>query len=198
MKKNVISFLSILIILFVTTKKANALNIDFESLSDGDVVTTQFPGLTFSNATALTAGISLNEFEFPPHSGDNVVFDDSDPMTIDFSTPMADIGAYFTYLVPLTVDFFDPLHNLVGTVNSLFLSNLTLSGDLGSSPNEFLNFAWASGISQMTITGDPLGGSFTMDDLQGTPVPEPTSLLLLVSGLAGMVGYGWRRLRKET
>ena len=198
MKKNVISFLSILIILFVTTKKANALNIDFESLSDGDVVTTQFPGLTFSNATALTAGISLNEFEFPPHSGDNVVFDDSDPMTIDFSTPMADIGAYFTYLVPLTVDFFDPLHNLVGTVNSLFLSNLALSGDLGSSPNEFLNFAWASGISQMTITGDPLGGSFTMDDLQGTPVPEPTSLLLLVSGLAGMVGYGWRRLRKET
>ena len=45
--------------------------LDFESLSDGDAVTNQFigEGVTFSNASILTAGVSLNEFEFPPKSG---------------------------------------------------------------------------------------------------------------------------------
>ena len=38
--------------------------IDFETLSDADPVTNQFTGLTFTNTTAITAGISLNEFEF--------------------------------------------------------------------------------------------------------------------------------------
>jgi hypothetical protein len=43
--------------------------LNFEGLPDGTVVTTQFAGMVFSNATVATGGISLNEFEFPPHSG---------------------------------------------------------------------------------------------------------------------------------
>ncbi len=43
--------------------------VDFEGLNDLDPVSAQYAGLTFTNATALTAGMSLNEFEFPPQLG---------------------------------------------------------------------------------------------------------------------------------
>jgi hypothetical protein len=71
-------------------KESGALTIDFESLSDSEIVTTQYAGVgvTFSNATALTAGISLNEFDFPPNSGVNVVYDEGGPMTISFDIPV--------------------------------------------------------------------------------------------------------------
>ncbi len=192
-----------LLLILLGAGNLGAVTIDFETLSDSEVVTTQFSGLgvTFTNATALTAGISLNEFEFPPHSGVNVVFDDGGPMSVAFSTQMANFGAYFTYAVPLTLSFYDALNNLEGTVNSAFSSNTALSGDPGSSPNEFLSFAWASGISSVVIVGDPGGSSFTMDDLTATPttpVPEPTTMLLLASGLLAMGGYGLKGRKRES
>jgi len=55
-------------------------------------------------------------------------------MELIFTSPMTDFSAYFTYLAPLTLSFFDTLNNLEGTVSSLFLSNLALSGDPGSGP----------------------------------------------------------------
>jgi hypothetical protein len=189
----------VLLLALVNTTETGALTINFETLSDLEVVTTQFTGLgvTFSNATALTAGISLNELEFPPHSGVNVVFDDGGQMSLTFSTPMADFGAYFTYLAPLTLSFFNSLSNLEGTVTSAFSSNFVSSGN---PPNEFLSFVWASGISSVVITGDPGGGSFVMDDLTATsanPVPEPGTLLLLGSGVLGMAGYGLKRRKRQ-
>src|ERR1700687_5340814 len=42
---------------------ADPVVINFEGLSDRTAVTTQYAGLTFSNAIILTSGISLNEFE---------------------------------------------------------------------------------------------------------------------------------------
>ncbi len=43
--------------------------IDFECTFDFEPVTTQYQhlGITFSNAIVLTAGFSLNEFNFPPN-----------------------------------------------------------------------------------------------------------------------------------
>src|SRR5688572_11915416 len=58
--------------------------IDFDALGDGDgdAVTNQFAGVMFSNATVLTAGLSLNELDYPPRSGSNVVYDNGAPITI--------------------------------------------------------------------------------------------------------------------
>lgn len=190
----------VLLVTLTAVGITEAVTIDFDTLSDSEVVIAQFTGLTFSNTTALTAGISLNEFEFPPRSGDNVVFDDSGPMTITFASPMADFEAYFTYVVPLALSFYDAASNLLGTENSAFLSNLALSGDPGSSPNELIAFAWIAGFSKVVIEGDSAGGSFTMDDPTFNPpltaVPEPTSALLLAGGLLSLVGFGLRRFRR--
>jgi len=45
------------------------------------------------------------------------------------------------------------------------------------------------------------GGSesfwFTMDDLQANPIPEPTTMLLLGSGLIALAGYGRKKLLRN-
>jgi hypothetical protein len=175
---------------------ADITTIDFETfpdstpIADSTPITTQFPGLTFTDATIITAGISLNEFEFPPHSGSNVAFDDGGLISIAFASPILSFGAYFTYSEPLTLAALDSTSVQVATALSLFSSNLALSGDSGSSPNEFLQVSFASGISAVTITGDPLGGSFVMDDVMYTTpeaaVPEPSSIILFLTCAAGL------------
>ena len=165
----------------------------FEGFSDSTSLTSQYPGLTFQSATVITAGISLNEFEFPPHSGINVVFDDGGPISILFASPIIGFSGYFTYGLPLTLNAFDSGSNQVGQALSLFSSNLALSGDTGSSPNEFLSLSFAAGISSVTITGDPAGGSFVLDDATFTPVPEPNSLVLLLTMATTIAVPAWKR-----
>lgn len=172
--------------------QARADTIDFEGLADSTILTNQYPGITFTNAIILTAGISLNEFEFPPHSGVNVASDNNGPITIVFSSPVLSFSGYFTYVEPLTLDAFDSLDNQVDSAVSAFSSNDALFGDVGSSPNEFLQVSSAGGVSSVMITGDPDGGSFAMDDISFTSaIPEPNSIFLLLSGAA--LSFGLRR-----
>jgi len=167
--------------------------LDFEGFLDGTSLTTQYAGLTFTNATIITAGISLNEFEFPPYSGTNVVFDDGGPISIAFDTPVLRFGGYFTYTEQLTLAGFDATSTQVATAVSAFSSNDALFGDTGSSPNEFVSVSFAGGISSVTITGDPLGGSFVMDDATYiTPeatVPEPSSTVLILAGVGLLAAF---------
>ena len=139
--------------------------VNFEGQNDSTIITNQYPGMTFTNTIVLTSGISLNEFEFPPH-GLNVASDNSGPIRVSFTTPQTRVQAVFTYLQPLTIRAFDASNNLVATVTSRTgcASNLALSGTAGCSPNESISVS-ASSISSVTITGDPLGSSFTLDDL---------------------------------
>jgi hypothetical protein len=171
--------------------------LNFEGFPDGTAITTQYPGVTFSHATVLTAGVSLNEFEFPPHSGSNVVFDDGGPMLISFGAPVTAVSGYFTYGELLTLTAFDALNNPVGSVSSAFFNNEALSGDLGSSPNEFLQLTFAGGISSVTFAADSAGGSFTLDDLTVSAVPEPASLVLLLTVLAGVATTHYRRIQSR-
>ena len=172
---------------FSATLQAGTL-LDFEGFADGTALTTQYAGVTFTDATVLSAGIGLNEFEFPPHSGTNVVFDDGGPISITFETPVVSFSGYFTYAEPLALTAFGALGNNVATASSAFSSNDALFGDPGSSPNEFLQVAFAAGISNVTITGDPAGGSFVMDDLAyASSVPESASFYLTLTGAAALL-----------
>jgi len=174
------------------TFPAQAAVIDFESLVDGDLVTTQFAGITFSGATVLTAGTTLNEFEFPPFSGVNVVVDDGGPISISFDSPMGSVGGYFTYLEPVTLEAFDAANNLVASITSAFGTNMALSGEPGSLPNEWLETVFPAGIASVVITGNAGGFSFVLDDFTYEPlgtavVPEPGSAPILLLGLASIL-----------
>lgn len=175
--------------------------IDFEGFPDSTILTNQYPGVTFTNAIVLTVGISLNEFEFPPDSGVNVASDNGGAMTLTFASTITSFGAYFTYAEPLTLDALNAMNAVVASAGSLFSNNEALSGDPGSSPNEFIQVSFVGGISSVTITGDPLGGSFAMDNATyttaGGTMPEPSSLSLCLLGIGLAVGYclavRWRR-----
>lgn len=173
--------------------------IDFEgaTFSDGSSVSNSVPGLVFTNDQVVTAGVSLNEFDFPPRSGSKALVDAVGPIRIDFATGMFSAGAFVTYAVPVQLEAFDANGVSLGLVNSQFASNLAL--DPGAVPNEFIGFADAGGrIASLTFTGDVGGGSFVLDDLtfdrgNFTGVPEPQSLLLVAVAMAGMAAARRRR-----
>ena len=175
---------AIVLIGLLTAPRAHALNpVDFEGLPDGTPLTTQVVGATFSNAVVLSSGISLNAFEFPPHAGVSVASDDSGAMQIMFDTAVVELSAFFTYAVPLTLTGFDAGGQSVAVASSLFSNNLALSGEVGSSANERISLAAATGILRLVIAGDAFGASFVIDDLAATAVPEPATYALLLGGL---------------
>lgn len=171
-------------------KPATAAVINFEGFADSTALTNQIAGLTFTNSGILSAGISLNEFEFPPHSGVNVVVDNGGAMTIAFSAPQTSVSAFITYAAPLTFQAFNSGNSLLASVSSAFSINAALSGDPGSSPNELFSITQA-GITKLVITGDPSGASFVLDDLtfsaRAVAVPEPGMMMLFLLALTGLL-----------
>ena len=188
-------FLIAVLLLPASWLRADVITADFEGLNDGDFVSNQIAGLIFSNAIVLSQGVSLNEFEFPPHSGNNVVSDASGPITILFSGPAISVDGFFTYGAMLTLSAYDASNNLEATAQSQFSQNFVSSG---GTPNEEISLDFAGGFSKLVITGDPGGGSFTLDDLTVTTqaavssVPEPSS----IAAIAAAVGL--LALRKKS
>lgn len=175
---------------------ARAATIDFESFSDLDALTTQVSGLVFNDFTILTSGAmggSLNEFDYPPRSGNNVAAGLNGSSSISFTSAISSFSGFFTYDGTLSLAFYDGA-TLLQTITSAFAANYASSAN---APNELLQFS-AANITQVIITG----GLFVVDDLSYTvanggtpPVPEPASVVLLLTGLAAL-GYRNRsRLR---
>ena len=176
--------------LMMAATSSGAILITFDGLADSELVTSQFSGgptnVTFTNAIALTQGISLNDAEFPPVSLLNVVADSGGPMTLTFwsssSTyaPPTYVEGYFTYAVPLTLQFYGDGGVLLGTMNSSFSENYASSGN---PVNELIQFSNPAGIRSVMITGSPTGDSFALDNLWYT-VPEPGSTLPVLVAFA--------------
>jgi hypothetical protein len=184
---------------------ADVFTIGFEGFNDNTILTTQYPGLMFTNTIVYGSGITLNEFEFPPHSGLNIASDNGGPITIDFANPITSFSGYFTYEAALTLAGFDSSNIEVATAASAYLTNDPLNdGSTPGRPNELIQLS-AGGISSVTITGLPGGQSFTMDDLTYsttaivTGVPEVSSLVLLFSVLGVVIFLAKiRTLRRTT
>lgn len=151
-----------------------------------------YPGITFGpDVTAL----SVTEFGgydntgFPPHSGDVVIWDVSDPtITISFDSPISSFGIWYTTYDPLTLDVFDSAGDLLDSV----IGNPNTDGTTGTSSLLSLS---DSGIESVTLTSTP--GFFVLDDLTyqtGTSaVPEPSTLGFLVPALLLLIFFRTRR-----
>jgi hypothetical protein len=166
---------------------------DFEGFADNTSLVNQLPGITFSDATVFTAGISLNDIDYPPHSGDNVVASGTTgggtgTLSVSFLMPLSSLAAFFTFSDPLTIQAFDSGNNPLGSVVS------AASSVLGSWEEISVNF---SGIASVVITGS---SQFTMDDLTTitAQVPEPSTLLLFAVAGVGAGSLGSRRPREAT
>jgi hypothetical protein len=177
MKKNLRYFLSLFALSW--TLSAEATLIDFEGLPDLVSVNELYAaeGVHFSNAISLTAGFSLNEFDYPPSSGVVAIGDDFAPIEIRFDNLAYDISAFFTYASQLTFSAYGAGGALIGVyVNPGF-------DNLGSSEQIALNFF---NVESLIIAGE-FDGSYIMDDLGFTTVPAPGSGLFLLMGLLWIV-----------
>lgn len=188
--------LAISTFLLLIPAQASIINIDFEGVVDGTDISSIYSsqGVTFNNSIVITAGISLNELEFPPHSGLNAATDNFGPITLTFSSPVSAFSGFFTYAEPLTLVGYDSQnHPLVSSASAL-AQNYTSSGN---PTNEAIGISAPSGIDHIIITGDPGGGSFVVDDIAfdttivTSQTPEPSTLLCFAGGL-GAVFAGFR------
>lgn len=170
--------------------------LDFEALSDSDVVEDQFAalGVTFANSVVSTLGISLDPFLHDlPVSGDNVLSDFGGPMRLTFSAaPIFSFSGFFNYAERLTISGYLG-GALVTTVTSAFDANLL---DTLNPSNELL--ALSGLFDEIQISGVEFGG-FTLDDLtfdtEPSSIPEPGTLALMLLGGTGLFYRRRRRAR---
>jgi len=175
------------LLLLAFSSYASSAVLTFEDLVDGTSVGTAYPGLTFQNAGILTSGLSLNESEFPPRSGGNVVFDDGGPIVVRFSSAASAVSLYITYSETITAIALDAKGAIADSAVSLYNNNLALSGDVSSHPNELFKLSAAS-IESVRIAGSASGFSFALDDFtfvtDSSSAPEAsTGELFLLSCL---------------
>jgi|CXWL01.1.fsa_nt_gi hypothetical protein len=149
----------------------------------GTTLDTQIPGLVFSNAV-VRVGNAGGTF----HTASNVVLNTDlvNPIVITFLTPVKGVGLFNTSLVDRErFSIYDGSDTLLGNMD-LSENVVNFGGFISDTAN----------ITRARIVGiPPTNGSIYIDTLTvsaaPSSVPEPTSLLLLGSGLAGLAA--WRR-----
>ncbi len=179
---------------------ALAFTLDFEGLPDqhyhygGDQnLGSYYPGLTFGpDVTVLDRVIyGYNDAQYPPHSGNAVIFWDSGSyIDVALATPAGSVSAWYSSADDLTMEAYDAAGSLIAsTVGSanLFSSRFIGLSDptAGIARVRFLHRPNYCVLDDLTVTGS--GGS---DDS-----PEPfTWVLLACTGIAGAIARRRRLL----
>lgn len=176
---------------------ASPIIVDFEGFSDGSSITNEIAGVSIlQGGLVLTAGLSLNEVDFPPRSGQNVLLGNQ-TLTFDFTDTISEFTAFVTYAAPVELRIYDSFSQLLFFAVSGFSNNTATSGDPGSLPNEMLRFDAGSGIDRVTLTS---AGDFVVDDVTFSratvppnPVPEPPGAMLLIAVTGAFLAARSRR-----
>ena len=174
---------ALVLLLFAFPAAADIL--DFEGLPStymflggGQNVGSYYSGVTLGpNVTGLDLTGST---AYPPHSGSIVLWDPFDlTVTISFNKPQSSVGLWYTSFDLLTLAAYDSSTALLSSV----VAPANTDGTTGSS--DFASLT-APDIAAITLTGSP--GNYVFDDLTfspqtASPVPEPESVILLLTAL---------------
>ncbi|MGA3081671.1 MAG: PEP-CTERM sorting domain-containing protein [Terracidiphilus sp.] len=112
----------------------------------------------------------------------------TDTMTIAFTNPVFAVGDFFNYdadageSTPTTIAVYDTSGNLIES----YTLNFSTGGATDS--GEWLGFSETTPIGSLVLTDNYIAMSST---------PEPSSLLLLGSGLLGLAGVARRKLGRK-
>lgn len=155
---------------------AQAALVNFEGFGDNFTLTNEVVGVQFNGGTVLTAGIGLNELDFPPHSGDNVLAGLSGGLTLSFDTPQTSFSGWFTHGNTLNFLGLDALNNVILSASTADVSNL----------GDFDQYAFLGLNLKALIITSIDGSSFVLDDLffGANAVPEAPGWSLAALGLA--------------
>lgn len=145
--------------------------IDFEIVPDGASPDTTYRGVTLTGGSVLTAGLSLNEADFPPRSGLRVWADSGGPILARFDQPVGTVAVSVTSIQRVVALLFTP-----GRPTPDEMLILDAATDLNA-PARTVSAQLSMGgrpIERVLFRGAAAGGSFVLDDLSFTTIqPAP-------------------------